>query len=46
MLFDYDTNVHEHIMKTRDIIAQLKSLELEISMSFFIHFILNSPTME
>ncbi|KAL1290257.1 hypothetical protein AAHE18_20G116700 [Arachis hypogaea] len=39
------TNVrgmHEHIMILRDIAAQLKALEVEISNSFLVHLILNS----
>ncbi|KAH7840645.1 hypothetical protein Vadar_019662 [Vaccinium darrowii] len=35
-------NVCEHIMKMRDIVARLKSLEIEISSSFLVHLILNS----
>jgi uncharacterized 2Fe-2S/4Fe-4S cluster protein (DUF4445 family) len=35
-------SVCEHIMEMRDIAAQLKSLEIEISESFVVHFILNS----
>ncbi|XP_052194733.1 uncharacterized protein LOC127802762 [Diospyros lotus] len=34
--------VREHIMKMRDIAAQLKSLEVTMSDSFLVHFILNS----
>ncbi|XP_052183041.1 uncharacterized protein LOC127795424 [Diospyros lotus] len=34
--------VREHIMKMRDIAAQLKSLEVTMSDSFLMHFILNS----
>ncbi|KAK9232999.1 hypothetical protein WN943_023248 [Citrus x changshan-huyou] len=34
--------VREHIMEMRDIAARLKSLEIEISESFLVHFILNS----
>ena len=41
--FDYSKNVHEHIMEMRDMVAQLKSLEVEIFESFLVHFILNSP---
>ena len=33
--------VHEHIMEMRDIVAQLKKLEVEMSKSFLVHFILN-----
>ncbi|KAL9440899.1 hypothetical protein AB3S75_019556 [Citrus x aurantiifolia] len=35
--------VCEHIMEMRDIAGRLKSLEIEISKSFLVHFILNSP---
>ena len=41
--FDYSKNVREHIMEMRDMVAQLKSLEVEIFESFLVHFILNSP---
>ncbi|KAK4395838.1 hypothetical protein Sango_1738100 [Sesamum angolense] len=34
--------VREHIMQTRDIAAQLKSLEVDMSESFFVHYILNT----
>ncbi|XP_072064284.1 uncharacterized protein [Arachis hypogaea] len=34
--------VREHIMRLRDITAQLKALEVEISDSFLVHLILNS----
>ncbi|KAL1334041.1 hypothetical protein AAHE18_11G147900 [Arachis hypogaea] len=34
--------VREHIMRLRDIAAQLKALEVEISDSFLVHLILNS----
>ena len=45
MKFNDTKGVHEHIMEMRDIAIQLKSLEIEMSESFFIHFILNSlPT--
>jgi hypothetical protein len=40
--FDSSKNVCEHIMEMRDIAAQLKSLEVEISESFLVHLILNS----
>ncbi|RVW23759.1 hypothetical protein CK203_097590 [Vitis vinifera] len=33
--------VREHIMEMRDIVAQLKKLEVEMSESFLVHFILN-----
>ncbi|XP_041009469.1 uncharacterized protein LOC121253533 [Juglans microcarpa x Juglans regia] len=37
--------VRKHIMEMRDIAAKLRSLEIEISDSFLVHFILNSlPT--
>jgi len=34
--------VHEYIMKMRDISAQLKKLEVDMSESFLVHFILNT----
>ncbi|XP_059285633.1 uncharacterized protein LOC132039108 [Lycium ferocissimum] len=34
--------VHEHIMKMRDLAAQLKTLEVEMSETFLVHSILNS----
>ena len=34
--------VREHIMKMRDIAAQLKNLEVEMSESFLVHYILNN----
>ena len=33
---------HEHIMQMRDITAQLKTLEVEMSDSLLVHYILNS----
>jgi DNA polymerase IIIc chi subunit len=43
--FDSSRSVREHIMEMRDMAAQLKSLEVDISESFLVHFILNSlPT--
>jgi hypothetical protein len=43
--FDRSRSVREHIMEMRDMAAQLKSLEVDISDSFLVHFILNSlPT--
>ncbi|XP_028053288.1 uncharacterized protein LOC114257709 [Camellia sinensis] len=39
-------SVREHIMEMRNIAARLKSLEIEISESFLINFILNSLPME
>ena len=34
--------VRDHIMKMRDIVAQLKNLEVEITESFLVYFILNT----
>jgi transposase InsO family protein len=34
--------VHEHIMQIRDIVAQLKKLEVEMSESFLVHYMLNT----
>ncbi|XP_073121968.1 uncharacterized protein [Henckelia pumila] len=34
--------VHEHIMKMRDIAARLKILEVDISETFLVHYILNT----
>ncbi|KAH9760840.1 Integrase catalytic domain-containing protein [Citrus sinensis] len=42
MKFTGTKGVREHIMEMRDIAARLKSLEIEISKSFLVHFILNS----
>ncbi|XP_028100280.1 uncharacterized protein LOC114299683 [Camellia sinensis] len=39
-------SVREHIMEMRSIAARLKSLEIEISESFLVNFILNSLPME
>ena len=39
-------SVREHIIEMRDIAAQLKALEIEISESFLVHFVLNSLPME
>ncbi|RVW22647.1 hypothetical protein CK203_100643 [Vitis vinifera] len=36
------SGVREHIMQMRDIAAQLKTLEVEMSDSFLVHFILNT----
>ncbi|XP_059455162.1 uncharacterized protein LOC132185401 [Corylus avellana] len=44
--FDNSRSVREHIMKTRDMAAQLKFLEIDISESFLVHFILNSLRSE
>ncbi|KAL6326151.1 hypothetical protein AAG906_001026 [Vitis piasezkii] len=39
--------VREHIMEMRDIVAQLKKLEVEMFESFLVHFILNTlPTQD
>jgi transposase InsO family protein len=35
-------SVREHIMQIRDIVAQLKKLEVEMSESFLVHYILNT----
>ncbi|RVW74898.1 hypothetical protein CK203_054575 [Vitis vinifera] len=35
-------SVREHIMEMRDVMAQLKKLEVEMSESFLVHFILNT----
>ena len=34
--------VHEHIMEMRDIVAQLKTLEVHMSNTFLVHYILNT----
>ena len=34
--------VHEHIMGIRDIAAQLKKLEVDMSETFLVHYILNT----
>ncbi|XP_059438548.1 uncharacterized protein LOC132171279 [Corylus avellana] len=39
MKHDKSRSMREHIMEMRDIAAQLKSLEIEISESFLVHFI-------
>ncbi|XP_019232181.1 PREDICTED: uncharacterized protein LOC109212906 [Nicotiana attenuata] len=41
MTFDRNRTVHEHIMKMRDIVAKLKSVEVDMSEPFLVHFILN-----
>ena len=46
MKFNGTKGVREHIMEMRDIATQLKSLEIELSESFLVHFILNSPPSE
>lgn len=40
------SNGREHIIKMKDIVTQLKSLEIEILESFLIHLILNSLLTE
>jgi hypothetical protein len=44
--FDNSRSVREHIMEMRNMAAQLKSLEIDISKSFLVHFILNSLSSE
>jgi hypothetical protein len=44
--FDRSRSVREHIMERRDMAAQLKSLKVDISESFLVHFILNSLLTE
>jgi hypothetical protein len=44
--FDNSRSVREHIMEMSDMAAQLKSLEIDISESFLVHFILNSVPSE
>nr|XP_027119481.1 uncharacterized protein LOC113736618 [Coffea arabica] len=46
MTLDKSRSVREHIMEMRDIAAKLKSLKVEISESFLVHFILNSLPSE
>ena len=46
MKFNGTKVVCEHIMEMRDIVAQLKSLEIEMFESFLVHFILNSLPFE
>ena len=46
MKFNGTKGVCEYIMEIRDIAAQLKSLEIEMSESFLVHFILNSLPFE
>jgi len=38
--------VREYIMKIRDILAQFKKLEVDMSESFLVHFILNTLSHE
>ncbi|XP_059308746.1 uncharacterized protein LOC132059924 [Lycium ferocissimum] len=38
--------VHEHIMKMQDLAAQLKTLEVEMSETFLVHYILNSLPLQ
>ncbi|XP_027157958.1 uncharacterized protein LOC113759580 [Coffea eugenioides] len=42
MTLDKSKSVHKQIIEIRDIAAKLKSLKVEISESFLVHFILNS----
>ena len=42
ILFISVRGVHEHIMQMRDIKAQLNKLEINLSKSFLVHFILNT----
>ena len=37
---NYIRGVHDHIMHMRDIVAQLKALEVTMSDSFLVHYIL------
>ena len=46
MKFNDTKGLREHIMEMRDIVVQLKSLEIEMSESFLVHFILNSLPFE
>ncbi|OIT01053.1 hypothetical protein A4A49_60010, partial [Nicotiana attenuata] len=46
MTFDRSHTVREHIMEMRDIAAKLKSLEVDMSEPFLVHFILNSLSVE
>ncbi|XP_060194764.1 uncharacterized protein LOC132623967 [Lycium barbarum] len=46
MTFDRSHTVREHIMEMRDIAAKLKSLEVDMSAPFLVHFILNSLPSE
>jgi len=46
MKFNGTKGVREHIMKMRDIAAQLKLLEIEMFELFLVHFILNSLPSE
>ncbi|POO01288.1 Zinc finger, CCHC-type [Trema orientale] len=46
MKHNNSTNVREHIMEMRNIAAQLKSLEIDISESFLVHLIMNSLPKE
>ncbi|PKI70508.1 hypothetical protein CRG98_009013 [Punica granatum] len=44
--FDSSKGVRAHITEMRDLIAQLKTLKIDISESFLVHFILNSLPAE
>ncbi|PKI57384.1 hypothetical protein CRG98_022229 [Punica granatum] len=44
--FDSSKSVRAHITEMRDLAAQLKTLKIDISESFLVHFILNSLPVE
>ena len=46
MIHDKSKTMWEYIMKMMDITAQLRFLEVDISESFLVHFILNSLPLE
>ena len=46
MMHNNSRSVCEHIIEMKDIAARLKSLEIEISESFLVNFILNSLPVE
>ena len=46
MRCDKSRGVHDHFMEMRDIAAKVKFLEVDISKSFLIHFILKFFPME
>jgi len=46
MKFNGTKGVREHTMEMRDIAAQLRLLEIEMSESFLVHFILGSLPSE
>ncbi|PKI78207.1 hypothetical protein CRG98_001378 [Punica granatum] len=45
-IFDSSKGVHAHITEIRDLAAQLKTLKIDISEPFLVHFILNSLPAE